>query len=244
MVERRGEFMNKYQIQLSDLNIEINSHNSFENEFKKYAISGCKPDIVISATDEGFDELIAHFGSVSQRHAEFIALYYLLSQKLLKFQRMVFHASVLEVDSRGYAFSAISGVGKTTQTRLWLKYFKDRARVINGDKPILSFDGDTAYAWGTPWCGKEGIGINASVPLRAVFFIERAEENSIERLESSDILKKMFFQFFMPKAGGVGMSELLLLANRLVKCVPMYLLKCNMDISAVEVAYKKVLSDM
>ena len=42
--------------------------------------------------------------------------------------------------------------------------------------------GNEVIACGTPWCGKEGWNTNIMVPLRAVFLLERAEEDSIEEI--------------------------------------------------------------
>ena len=63
---------------------------------------------------------------------------------MLEHEVFIMHASVIEVDGEGYGFLAHSGTGKTTQTRLWLEHFGPRARVINGDKPLVRVipDGD------------------------------------------------------------------------------------------------------
>ncbi len=51
------------------------------------------------------------------------------------------HASLISFDGKGYAFSAPSGYGKSTHARLWRGYFGSRVLILNGDKPIIKYDG-------------------------------------------------------------------------------------------------------
>ncbi len=92
-----------------------------------------------------------------------------------------------------------SGTGKTTHVKLWCDHFGDRARIVNGDKPILRFSGNELIAYGTPWCGKEGYNINTSTPIQGMCFIERSEKNSIRIMNSTEIISKIFHQMIMPE---------------------------------------------
>ena len=51
---------------------------------------------------------------------------------------------------------------------------------MNDDKPFVRISEDGAKIYGTPYCGKEGLNTNISVPLRAVCILERSEKNRIE----------------------------------------------------------------
>ena len=60
---------------------------------------------------------------------------------LLKNHGFMLHASAVEVDGKAYLFSASSGTGKSTHTKLWQEYFGyDKALIINDDKPALKFE--------------------------------------------------------------------------------------------------------
>ena len=43
---------------------------------------------------------------------------------------------------------------------------------------MLIIDGK-AYAYGTPWCGKDGINQNKKVPLQGICFLIQSKENNI-----------------------------------------------------------------
>ena len=101
------------------------------------------------------------------------------------FGRMLLHCSVLEYDGIAYAFLGRSGTGKSTHTKLWLKYLSP-TRVINGDKPIFEYVNGVFIAYGTPWMGKERWGTNTKAPLKALCFLEQAKVNAIRKLSSAE----------------------------------------------------------
>ena len=78
------------------------------------------------------------------------------------------HASAVVFDGRAYLFSGPSGAGKSTHSRLWQAAFPG-VQVINDDKPALRRLQGVWYAYGTPWCGKDGINRNEKAPLACAF---------------------------------------------------------------------------
>ena len=84
------------------------------------------------------------------------------------------HASCVVVDGYAYLFSGPCGMGKSTHTQKYLKAFPD-AVIINDDKPALRRIDGKWYAYGTPWCGKDGINENASAPIAGICFLHRGD---------------------------------------------------------------------
>ena len=119
----------------------------------------------------------------------------------------------------------------------WHKAFGDSVHVINGDKPIMRFVGDRLYAYGTPWCGKEGFSENASAPLRAICFIERAGENSIREIAPREALSRVFSQILTPDTLE-DVDALFPLLDKMLSVVPCYVLGCNISEEAARIAYK------
>lgn len=227
------------KIRMAELNIEIkNRYQSCARLCRGYEAEFDKPDISVSVSEAQIDEEIAHADAPCSRgYAEHICIYREIALQLPRFDAFLFHSSVVECDGRGYAFAAASGTGKSTHTALWLKVFGERARVINGDKPIFRYIGDTLYAFGTPWCGKERWGVNDRTPLYAVCFLTRAAENHIEPIDNGEAVSRLFSQVLMPKDAAVA-EKFLDLLDRMVSTVPAYLLGCNMLPEAAEVAYR------
>ena len=196
------------------------------------------PLITLSVTQGDIEEERSRQAGVfSDGYLETICLYRKLALEMLNHNVFLMHASVIEVDGEGYAFLAHSGTGKTTQTRLWLEHFGSRARVINGDKPLIRVMPDGTFAaYGTPWCGKEGMGCNASVPLKALFLLERSTEPACEPAEQEFSIDRLFHQLLMPEKPEQVML-LLDMVDKLVETVPCYRLRCDMTDDSVIAAY-------
>ena len=84
---------------------------------------------------------------------------------LFSYNTLLFHGSAIAVDGEGYLFTAHSGTGKSTHTRLWMQAFGNRAVMVNDDKPFLQLDEDRVWLCGSPWSGKHGLDANIRVPL-------------------------------------------------------------------------------
>jgi len=230
------------KIKLADISIQLdNRYPDLEQLCRGYETQE-PPQMVLSVTPEEIaEEGRCQTYTFSNGYLETVCLYRKLALEMLQYDVFIMHASVIEVDGEGYAFLAHSGTGKTTQTRLWLEHFGSRARVINGDKPLIRMrshgDSCTFTAYGTPWCGKEGMGCNTSVPLKAMFLLERAPEPSCIPAEQEYSIDRLFHQLLMPERAD-QMEQLLTMADRLIESVPCYLLRCNMKTESVIAAYE------
>lgn len=227
------------KIRIAELNIEIHEKHAFLPRFcKDYLAEFENADIVVEATEQEIEQEQRNAeGEVSPGYAESICVYRRIAYALLPFDGFVFHACVLECDGVGYAFAARSGTGKSTHARLWLEVFGDRARIINGDKPIFRKTGGVWHAYGTPWCGKERFGCNDRTPLRALCFIERAAQNSIRPIGGQDMIPRLFVQVLIPNEKEQAEKTLELLDDMIVN-TPCYLLSCNKDREAATVAWQ------
>lgn len=94
---------------------------------------------------------------------------------------LMLHASAAALGGRACLFSGPCGRGKSTHTRLWQQTFGEAVQVFNDDKPALRRLDGRWYAYGTPWCGKDGINLNQKWPLGGICFLEKSQENRIRR---------------------------------------------------------------
>ena len=150
--------------------------------------------------------------------------------------RLRFHGSVVAVDGEGYLFTAKSGTGKSTHTRLWREVLGDRAVMVNDDKPFLCFSESGVLVCGSPWNGKHRLGANLTVPLKAVCILERGEENRIRSIAPKEALTMLVQQSNRPRAAQL-MPKYLELLDRLAQGTDFYRLQCNMDPEAARIAY-------
>ena len=150
---------------------------------------------------------------------------------------MMLHASCVVVDDKAYLFTAPSGTGKSTHTKLWLKQFGDRAFILNDDKPALRFEDGVWYAYGTPWSGKHNISRNARVPVAGIAAVTRSKINEIRPFGGVEAIGFLMSQAVRPKTGQYRVLVLEIL-DKLMSHVPIWMLKCNMEPEAVTVSYK------
>ena len=225
------------RIQLAEIPVQMNNRFPDLQRFCRGYETMQKPLITISVSPEELEqERKAQDGHFSDGYLETVCMYRKLSLEMLQYNVFLLHASVIEVDGAGYGFLAPSGTGKTTQVRLWLEHFGERAKVINGDKPLIKMVPQgghfTFLAYGAPWQGKEGMGCNDSVPLKVLFLLERAEAPSCVPASQAECIDRIFRQMLMP--GRMDQMERLLnMADRLLETVPCYILRCNMKKESV-----------
>lgn len=169
-------------------------------------------------------------------YLETLAVYRKIADHMLNYDTMLFHGSVIAVDGAAYLFTAPSGTGKSTHTRLWRELFGERAHMVNDDKPLLKVTENGVWACGTPWDGKHHLSRNEMVPLKAICILERAAENHIEPVNVKDSLSRIFTQTYRPK-NPEGMIKTMALLDRMLRQVKVYRLGCNMELEAAKTAY-------
>lgn len=160
---------------------------------------------------------------------------------LLKFGGMMLHSSAVEVDGRAYLFSGDSGVGKSTHTRQWQKLFGEKAQIFNDDKPALRKVDGIWYAYGTPWCGKDGINQNKKVPLAGICFLKQAEENRITLLSPTEAMFKIIAQTRRKFYKAETLDNMLSLVDQLVRDIPIFELENRPEPEAAKLSYETML---
>ena len=216
-------------IKVADIPIGIdNKYRHIEWLAKDY-LTDEEPHFTVSASPEELVREQSFSEEVfSDGYLESTVVYRKIAERLGEYDAFVFHGAVLEVDGSAYAFTARSGVGKTTHPRLWLQLFGDRARYVNGDKPIIRFIDGKPYAFGTPWRGKEAYGTNTSSPLVGIAFVERGAENKAEAADPDVYSTSLLSQMYIPRRAGAA-QKVLSMCARLIESVQLVRLECNMD---------------
>lgn len=223
---------------LAGLNIEAETRYEFSDRLTAdYRSLADSTDFSVSVSDEDIaSEAEKSDVRYPVGYLESIALYRKIAEKLPYYDAVVFHGAVIAHEGRAYAFTARSGVGKTTHIRLWLDLFGEDVHILNGDKPILRVIDGVVYASGTPWRGKEGYGVPEMLPLSAIAFIDRAEEPSAEEITPSMALTRLASQMYVPnepRAAALSLSVL----NKIISGVKLFEVKANMKPESAEVSF-------
>ena len=228
-----------FKIKIAELVIEIdNKYDFVKKQCIDYIVDdSLTADFTVSASEEQIKtENESSESNFSNGYLESVCIYRNIAYILPKFNAFLFHAAVVCVDGQAYAFTAKSGVGKSTHIRLWQNLLGEKLSIINGDKPILRIKDDKVYAYGTPWCGKEGYNINTSAPLKAICFINRGSVDEITPFEKSEAAGKVIHQIIVPK-NYEDIVSILDMLDFTLKKVDVWKLKCTINISAAELSY-------
>ena len=252
-----------FVIKVANLHIGIRTRYQETEEYcreyivHEYIVQKKDPDFIVEPTEKEIDEEMHRTPVITDPgEAEFICVYRQIGYRLLSYDAMIMHAAVLDVNGIGIALLAPSGTGKTTLALHILDRYDGKARIINGDKPILRFEEDTEadsshsahthggqygklYAYGTPWNGKEEFGCNDRVQLRKVCFLERAQEDAVSELSEEETAPLLFRQLLIPSETE-QVIRFFDLVERIMDSVECYQIRCTQNESAADAAIKEM----
>ncbi len=181
--------------------------------------------------------------SLTDGDREYLKSGSMFNNRLLYLGGATIHGSCIEYKGEAVIFSAPCGTGKSTHTSLWKKTFGDDVGFINDDKPCVRFEDDCPMVYGAPWSGKTDLQSNKKVPLKAIVFIKRADENSITTLDGATALCYLRDQTFSPFYDAVLSLKNLEVIEKLIASVPIYVLSCNMETDAAITAKNAIFKE-
>ena len=154
---------------------------------------------------------------------------------------MPLHAALVEKDGYGVVFLGPSGMGKSTQAKLWVEH--QGADFIIGDRPGLRRIDGQWIGFGMPWDGKDAIKQQKQVPIRALISLEQAPENSIRRLTKQEAMIVLLNQVMMPMWDDAAMYLLTPLMGQLATEIPFYHLKNLPNKEATDLTLETIMND-
>ena len=228
---------------IAEMNIAVDARYEYTEEYMRDFLTDAEDyELCIRVTDEMMERersinLSIHGEEFEPGLCESVAVLRVICDYIVNRGGFFLHCSCLRIDGEAIVFTAPSGTGKSTHSALWRRCFGDRVEMINDDKPLVRIRDGRCWIYGTPWNGKHGIGGNISAPIRAVFFLQQAPENSAERVDSFTALSLLMQQTVLPTARE-DMAALLDMLGKLIESVPMYRLRCTISDEAVQTAYE------
>ena len=158
---------------------------------------------------------------------------------------MLIHASTVMLkgaDGQGWGFPFIakSGTGKSTHSSLWMQHIEG-AQLMNDDNPIIRINDDhSVYIYGSPWSGKTPCYRNLKARLGAITRIDRATQNSIERLSPVQA-----FASLLPACSSMKWDEQIYrnlcdALTTIIETTPIYTMHCLPDKEAAELCHHTI----
>lgn len=151
------------------------------------------------------------------------------------FDTVLIHASLVRRNGKGYAFTAKSGTGKSTQVSNWLRYIPG-CDLMNDDNPIIRCIDNKVFVYGSPWSGKTPCYRNVKAELGGVAMIKRDDNNRLERLSTIEA-----YVTVLPACSTMKWDDRVYRSNndtvgKILSSVPVYNLFCLPDRESAEVA--------
>ena len=146
--------------------------------------------------------------------------------------RFILHASYIKYKGEAILFTAPSGVGKSTQARLWCEY--RLAELINGDRAAIVPKDGTFFAYGVPYAGSSGVFKNEKCPIKAIVYLSQAPENTVTRLTGLSSFRKVWEGCTADVWNKEDMEANIKTVSDVIASVPVFHLSCLPDESAVK----------
>ena len=164
-----------------------------------------------------------------------------LEKRMFEYNYFTLHSAYMLYNNKAILFSAPSGTGKSTQADLWVKY--RNARVINGDKSLLSKEDDGYWANGWPICGSSEICFNEAYPIRCIVVLSQAKDNTIEVLDYKQSFKKVLSEFTINYHNSTYVNHAMDFIDDMLKHIKVYHLACNISEDAVICLENQLIKD-
>jgi len=163
LFESTRDFLRDYlcDFDLPDLTVEVLPEDILTERIKSDAEAELEGTPIINYSD---------------KYLETLALYRKIAERIIDFGIILFHGSTLSVDGEAFLFTAKSGTGKSTHTRLWREKFGDRVRMVNDDKPLIAISEEIAIDKSVDYLTSKGVHmINRSVSYVLPLIAEEIE---------------------------------------------------------------------
>lgn len=167
------------------------------------------------------------------------SLYRVCAYVLLTKGVLHLHSSFVLYKGKALIFTGPSGIGKTTQAKLWKDY--QDVLIVNGDACLLRrMDDNKWWAFGTPIHGSSPYCENKEAPIAAIITLEQGEENILTRMDDFAALSYCLPEFYRPKMDEKTEETFWNSVDSLFQSVPVYHLVCRPDREATEIVKKEI----
>ena len=158
---------------------------------------------------------------------------FFLQYSFIHRQGLIIHAGGGLIQGKGMIFSAPSGGGKSTLSRLLLQ--SPKTRLFSEERLIVRSVDNVWKVWGSPWHGESRIAENKSAQLSALVFLRQSLETTITRLSPSEGLHRLIQTASIPWYSEEWIDKGLAICERLLQDIPVFELAFRPDQSAVQI---------
>ena len=163
--------------------------------------------------------------------------------RLLPLGGLVLHGSAQVVDGQGIICTGPSGRGKSTISRL---FHGCGVPVLTDERPIVrpcERPGAKGFrVYGSPWPSSGNFSLNASVPLKKIYFIEHGPEQEIAALTTREAVLRLLDVAMVPWVDSAFFDPLIQTMESVIRTVPHAVLRFRPDATVVDAVRRDLAS--
>lgn len=141
---------------------------------------------------------------------------------LAKTGDLILHAGGIDDEGAGYAFAGPAGAGKSTLVGELASC--PSVTVLGEDQVMLRYQEGCFWIYGTPWHLDPAMCSPRGVPLRKLFFLDRANSHGVQPCGPRAGIERLLQNALIPYYNRVGVERILDGLPRLAEQVPLYTL--------------------
>jgi len=145
----------EFLVELAGIPFGVRCRFGENSAFFKDYMTGREPMFFVEPGPEDLERINTEFERMDSGYGEEIrrrsetylennAIHLLVAENMVMHDVLLMHGSSLCMDGEGYIFTAVSGTGKSTHTRLWRECFGDRVRMRS---ECTAHPGTESTAW-------------------------------------------------------------------------------------------------
>jgi hypothetical protein len=152
--------------------------------------------------------------------------------RLLPLGGLVLHGAAQVLDGQGILCTGPSGRGKSTISRL---FHGCGVPVLTDERPVVRPCGAEGFrVYGSPWPSSGGFVMNASAPLKKVYFIEHGAEQEIVPLTTREAVLRLLDVALVPWLDSAFFDPLIQTLEAIICEVPHAVLRFRPDATVVD----------
>lgn len=157
------------------------------------------------------------------------------------FNALFLHASQVSIGETGIVFIGPSGIGKTTQSKLWEQY--QSAELICNDRTLIRKQDDKWHTYGYPIDGSSPVKSNKVNKLGCIVVLEQSTENIVTKLNVAQTIQLVLPNVVLDLWSSVSIEKATNDIIELYKENCIYKLACTADKRAVNCLNETLIKD-
>ena len=242
-INKKGDFMFCFNIKIAEVTFLIRANYLTTKVYFEDFLTNEKAEIDINVSKyeiHSFKKKVSYF---TDEMCERGVLKYKIDRSLVNYGVFPLHASALSYHEDAYVFTALSGGGKSTHSRLWKETFGNDVKIINDDRPYLKVTEKDIYAFSHPQSGTHRLYTNTSCPVRVIGKIVKDKDNYVKRLSKADFFPFLVQQTFTMDDPNTT-KKIISLIKKALDHVFLYEIHCNTNYDAASLIYEQIDKDI